>query len=251
MGILANGVSLSDMGNVSFDNITYNIFMNKHVAVRVTVATACCLSMIGAIFVILSYVCFKDLRSQARQILVNLSLMDFGVGLANFTGIAINFDRLYMNMSTGIPLYPSFAVRALCQGQAFIAFFSTYGSVFWTISLAVYMYLLVFQDTKRTNFFGRVFLVICYVLNYSMAVGLCLWFLFTNRFGNSPYGSTGWCGVVIERGNDRYLNYIGIVIGYDVWIYLTMILCTAIYVSIFIHLNIKVFSLLQIFDCQH
>ena len=236
MGIVATDHGLHDITVAA--NLTNNVYLNKHVGIRAAVGTACCLSMVGSIFVVLSYMCFRDLRSQARQILVNLSLMDFGVGLANFSGIVIDFDKLYMNTTTGSPLYPPPAIQGLCVGQAFVAFFSTYGSVFWTISLAVYMYLLIFQNLNKTNvLFGRLFLGLCYLLNYGMAIGLCLWFLYMERFGHSFYGSTGWCGVVVVN-ND--FDYIAIIVGYDLWIYLTVILCSTIYLSIFIHLNIKV-----------
>ena len=220
-------------------NATKSLYMDKHAGLRPVVGTVCCLSMIGSIFVVLSYLCFKDLRSQARQILLNLSLMDFGVGLANFSGIVINFDKLYTNTTTGKPLQPSPAIRGLCTGQAFVAFFCTYGSVFWTISLAVYMYLLIFQN-KNNVIFGRLFLGLCYILNYGMALGLCLWFWYMERFGHSIYGSTGWCSVIVVNHNKYIIDYIAIIVGYDLWIYLTVILCSTIYVSIFIHLNIKV-----------
>lgn len=229
----------SAIDNISVTNVTINVYVNKHVAVRAVVGATCCLSMVGALFVAFSYLCFRDLRSQARQILLNLSLMDFFVGLANLTGILINFDQFYFD-SAGCPQTPSLSIERLCKAQAFIAFFSTYGSVFWTISLAVYMYLLIFQDLQRTNAkVGYCFLVFCYLLNYGLACGLCLWFLKMDRFGLALYGSSGWCSITVIEPSYK-IDYIAVVIGYDLWVYLAIILCTSIYVSIFIQLNVRV-----------
>lgn len=240
MSLLHGIIHDEPIGNVTVTNVTLSIYVNKHAAIRATVGATCFLSMIGALFVAFSYLCYRDLRSQARQILFNLSLMDFGVGLANLSGIAIYFDRYYIDLHTGIRLVPPIFIVYLCKAQAFIAFFSTYASIFWTITLAVYMYFLIYQDLQqKKKGVGCCFLSFCYVLNYGLAGGLSLWFLLTKRLGHSIYGSTGWCTIIVMEPNHKF-DYITVIIGYDLWIYLAIILCTTIYVSIFIYLNFKV-----------
>lgn len=208
----------------------------KHLLVRGIVMVVCSLSMIGAIFVILSYACFKSLRTQARQILVNLSLMDLGIGAANFTGAAVNFDQYYKDMSNGTALTGTHAMDALCKTQAFVAHFTTYSSVVWTTSLAVYMYSLVFLNIRGT----RLYLPACYALCYGLGVGLTVWLVLTSRLGHSPYNSSGWCSLIIVSPGSKKVDMMAAVFGYDLWIYLTFFVCAVIYPTLILQMNIKV-----------
>ena len=58
---------------------------HKQISVRVAVWITCSLSMLGALLIIFSYVCFKTMRSRAREILVHISVMDFLVAASNLT----------------------------------------------------------------------------------------------------------------------------------------------------------------------
>lgn len=209
----------------------------KHILVRSIVMVVCSLSMTGAVFVILSYVCFKSLRSQARQILVNLSFMDFGIGAANFTGAIVNFDQYYNDTATGgTILIGSNLMDMSCKAQAFVAMFTTYASFFWTVSLAIYMYCLIFQNWQRKQFY----LSPCYVLCYGLATGLTLWLLFTGRLGNSPYNSSGWCSIIIVWPGDKKIDFMAATFGYDLWIYLTFLVCLIIYSILVLRMNVEV-----------
>ncbi|XP_011405005.1 PREDICTED: probable G-protein coupled receptor 157 [Amphimedon queenslandica] len=231
-------VNGSDVGPASFPS-------EKHLLVRTTVMIVCSLSMIGAIFVILSYVCFKSLRSQARQILVNLSLMDFGIGAANFFGAIINFDQYYKDMNNGTVLTGTHAMDSLCKTQAFIALLTTYCSVFWTTSLAVYMYSLVFLNLKSTKKM-RLCLPACYVLCYGLGIGLSIWLILTNRLGHSPYNSSGWCSIIIISPGNKNVDFMAAVFGYDLWIYLTFFICAVVYPILILQMNIEFKGAIQL-----
>ena len=129
-----------------------NAFQHKEPVVRAVVGAVCVLSMVGSLTVILSYWCIKEMRSEARQILINLSLMDFCVGLSNLVGIVVNFDGYYYVDSSTSKLRPNTKiVDVMCKAQAFVALCSTLSSVFWTIALALYMYLLVIANWKKMS----------------------------------------------------------------------------------------------------
>ena len=209
-----------------------NAFQHKEWMVRAIVGAVCVLSMLGSLFVIFSYCCIKTLRSEARQILINLSLMDFGVGLANFVGIVAYFDGYYRDIdhsTSKLRQNTSEIVDILCKAQAFVAAFSTLASVFWTIALALYMYLLVIANWKQTS---KYFYHFAY-LSYVASVLMCIWYITTDRLGHAPYSASGWCSLINRRG-----DYIGVVIGYDIWIYLGMVVCTTVYLAIIAYLTI-------------
>lgn len=217
--------------------------MEKHVLIRAIVMVVCSLAMLGAIFVIISYACFKSLRSQARQILVNLSLMDFGIALANFTGAAVNFDKYYVDNTTGSYLVGSYTVDTLCKTQAFFALLTTFASVFWTISLAIYMYLLIFQNKQQKMTY---FLPLCYITCYGIPIGLSFWLLFTGRLGHAPYNSSGWCGIALINPKDESIDMMGAIFGYDLWIYLAFFMCFTVYSALFLRINVEFRDAIQL-----
>ncbi len=90
--------------------------LHKHKEVRVVVGITCTLSIIGSLLIILSYLCFRDLRSRARLILVHISIMDCGVGLSNLIGAWVYFDRFYTD-NTDCPPWKS-------QGKVLPRFFN-------------------------------------------------------------------------------------------------------------------------------
>ena len=117
---------------------------------RLIIGLTCALSVLGALFIVLSYGCLPSLRSNARWILLHLSLMDFGVGLVNLLGNMVYFDRFYFSVASSgcydYHLPARRAVQNLCITQAFFAMYFTYASVLWTISLAVYLYFLIVRN---------------------------------------------------------------------------------------------------------
>lgn len=120
-------------------------FLYKHEVLRSVVSSVCALSMIGALLIILSYLCVRSIRTTTRQILVHLSVADFGVACANFVGATVYFDQFIRdckssNSSISIPCG---VVENLCTAQAFFAAYCTLASVMWTLSLAVYIHCLV------------------------------------------------------------------------------------------------------------
>lgn len=243
MGVAGVSEATRTMAYVS----SYNFPMEKHVLIRVIVMVVCCLAMLGSLFVILSYACFRSLRSQARHLLVNLSLMDFGVGLANLTGAAVNFDQYYNdNSASGTVLLGSKLIDGSCKVQAVVALFTTFSSVLWTISLAVYMYFLVFQNWRKT----RLYLPLCYLLCYGIPLGLTMWLLLTDRLGHAPYNSSGWCGIKIINPSDKWIDFIAAIFGYDLWIYLAFFVCFTVYFALALRMNVEVSVVFILLCCE-
>lgn len=175
-------------------------FFHKHVAIRVVVGVTCSLSMLGALLIILSYICIKDIRTKARQVLVHLSIADFGVACANFIGVCVYFDQYirhcpfeskagnesFLNtnpktdtITNGVNTLTSCEVLLqLCKAQAFVAAYSTLASVLWTLCLAVYIYCLVFHTNKKVHL--RV-IYAAYVFCWGMPLFISLWLVITGE----------------------------------------------------------------------
>ena len=56
-------------------------------AIRVGVGTFSFLSVVGASLIIFTFLAFRDLRTLARQLLVNLSVADLIVGVSHLVGL--------------------------------------------------------------------------------------------------------------------------------------------------------------------
>ena len=211
---------------------------HKQISVRVAVWITCSLSMLGALLIIFSYVCFKTMRSRAREILVHISVMDFLVAASNLTGAAVDFDRFY-NCTKGTDSCSSHpaSVDYWCKTQAFFAIYCTLGSVLWTVSLSVYLYFLItHHGTKKAKYS----LYFSYFFCYLLPLLLTLWLLLTGKLGYSPYQSAGWCTAIFTdpRTMQRYIYTA--VISYDLWIYLTFIIVPILFISVHFYIRSEV-----------
>lgn len=224
-----------------------SVFYHKHSSIRVVVGITCFLSMIGASLLVLSFVCIRSFRSEGRFILLNLALMDFGIGLGNLVGAIVNFDQYYYDPVTNSTIQPRNAVDIGCKVQAFVSHYCTSSSVLWTINLAIYLYLLIDQDFKNQltdhdlghRIMSRCYLPLSSITCYALPLLLTLWLLLTGRLGHAPIDAAAWCSIIINKVSTKY-DYIAATIGYDLWIYLAMVVCLVIYPALFLKLNFLV-----------
>ena len=149
-------------------------FDDKHTPIRVVVGLVSSLSMIGALLIILSYLCIPSIRTKAREILVHLSIADFGVACANFIGVVKHFGQSLDDCTTASCHHN----QHLCIAQAFFAGFSTIASILWTLSLSVYIYFLVVQGHSKIH--AKV-VYFCYVFCWGMALLVSLWLVLTGE----------------------------------------------------------------------
>ena len=216
----------------------------KDVSLRAVSACSSTLSILGSALIILSYLCFRSLRTRARLILVHLALTDMGVGLANLVGIISNFDHYYQHTHSSDEekeFEPNISIQILCETQASIAEYCTLSSVLWTSCLAVYMYLLIVNRSQKQM---KLFMCFSYVFCYGMPLLVTLWMVFTQRLGYSPYNSSGWCSPIFvkpyyEKPMTR-IDVISDVIGYDLWIILAIVLTLVLYITVFTYVRQKV-----------
>jgi G protein-coupled receptor 157 len=196
--------------------------------------------MLGALLIIISYISSKKLRSQIRFLLLNLSIMDFGVALANFIGLTVNFDGYYIKAaeSTGIITPPSPAVEYSCIVEAAFACFCNISSVLWTISVAVYLYFRMVTHYKRSETFFKYLVGVLFLMNYGIPTLMTVWLGATKRLGFAPWDSAGWCSVITIVPPDRnsnqakYIDRIAAIFGNDLWIMLTIFVIVPLYLSI-------------------
>ena len=208
--------------------------------IRVIAAITCALSILGAVLIILSYVFFKELRNKAREVIVHISAMDLLTVAANLFGIIINFDSHLYHYDKD-PLPPHYETyNALCKAQATIAVFGNLSSILWTIAIAVYFYICIMTDNKKT---AKRSLYFFYLICYGIPLVIVVWFLPTGKLGYAPVGGSGWCSFVINSNSSQYLDSSDIVtlfFGNSLWMYVAFIIIPVICISLIVYLRLKV-----------
>ena len=235
---------------VDYSDSDGTTFVDKSAYLRAVVGLTSALSIVGSLLIILSYVCFKDLRNKAREILVHISIMDFGVAASNLAGVGINFNAYYRedcNLTAAHHHHHhhsdaddlcdvSSVINNLCLVQGGFATGFTIGSIFWTISLSMYLYLLISQ---RGNHRARIFVKFAYFFCYLMPIALVVWMGATHRIGYSPYESSGWCGTIFILSGHRK-DIFAATLAYNLWIFLTFVLVPVLSISAHMHIREEV-----------
>ena len=189
-------------------------------SMRIVTGVTCVLSILGSLSIVLSYFLIPSIRTRVREILVHLSLMDFTYALANLIGISVNFDQYHGKNNT--------AMDVLCKIQGSFAMYGTESSVYWTVCLAVYIYLALMFEGRR---FARSSMYGFYVICYGIPLLETVWFAVTGKLGYSKLGGSGWCSLILYGEDGRRLPFNSI-FGNDLSIYVTFILILVMFVSL-------------------
>ena len=209
---------------------------------------ACCmssLSIFGALLIMLSYICFKNIRTKAREVLFHLSVADFGVGSTNLIGAIVDYDDIIdkcRNHSS--VLFSCHTYVSLCKTQAFFAQFFTLSSILWTLLLALYVYTLVLDSSRKLSFsivrFG-------YLVCWGMPIFLSIWFVLTKKLGKTKIGGAGWCSLKAEN-REGNVNHFAVFFGNDIWVMSTFFLILVLYTTLHCHLRDRV-SICYCYNC--
>lgn len=238
-------LALSMMAGVNCTGEHQQPSHTKDPATLVLVGITCCLSVLGTLLIISSYLFFKALRTPARLILVHLSFMDLGIALAHLTGVIMaDFNDKYYNRINNISgelnsNTSSFSmVDFACKTQATLTAFFALSSFFWTGFLAVYMYFRIVHISTNTVV-QRMF-YFSYLFCYGFPFGLSAWLLATGRLGYTWF-SGGWCSLIVAEKDNPCTNSVFVtVFGYDIWVYTTFILASVLYISVHVHIRLEV-----------
>lgn len=215
--------------------------------IKVISAVTCVLSVIGSIFIVLSYLCYKELRNKAREVIVHISLMDLMSSMANLIGIAVNFDAfLYVNPAAAPPTdHENYnTINNLCIAQAGFAMYGTLASILWTMAISVYFYISIMMEPSR-KLIKKVVLGF-YVVCYGVPLVMLIWFAATGKIGYSPVAGSGWCSLIVEsvdntvKGGKIVKDNFNLIFGSSLWIYMSFILIPLITISLLIYLKFKV-----------
>lgn len=199
-------------------------------SLRVCVGTMCSLSILGSLLIIGTFVAYKDVRTIPRQLLVNLSVADLVTALSNLVGIAVDFGVHVTHGDSN-----SKSLENFCKAQAFFSQLGTNASIYWTIAVAAYMFMVVVAN--KGDLANRL-LPVYYVLCWGLSVVVMAWFIAAGYLGWQRDTTPGWCDI-LSTVNGRTTG-LPITLGYTLNAYLAFIILPVLYIWIRCHVKILV-----------
>ena len=163
---------------------------------RIGVGICSTLSIVGAFTIILSYSAFPELRTIARQFLLNLSIADLVLSLAFIFGLIQNASKLCLSKNDLLyiilnaetfddPYDTSSTTNAsspywLCEVQAFFIIFCSDASILWTISVGIYFFVTIALQRPRH---AKRLLPVFYLVSWGVPLSIVMWLLLTHSLG--------------------------------------------------------------------
>lgn len=120
-----------------------------YISEQIVILISCALSFLGSLLIIFTYIIWPDLRTTPRTLLVYLSVADLLSAGSYAYGVWSVFE--------------SNSVDCVVQGA--ISTFANTSSFFWTVAIAIYLYILIVKSNQRqADSFVLCFHVIRWVL---------------------------------------------------------------------------------------
>lgn len=180
------GVSVSNIGSVTFSFVqrTQREKMeDRNMANEILTTITSVLSLFGTVFIVISFFMWKDIRTTSRRILVYISIADFFTCVATIAAVT-NF---WLSGSEN---------PQVCLVQSVIGTLSVLCSFFWTVSMAVYLYISVCMKKSRL---AERLMYVFHVCSWGIPLLIVTLAASLHKLGdNGSKVSAGWCWVNIN-----------------------------------------------------
>ncbi|XP_026223249.1 G-protein coupled receptor 157 [Anabas testudineus] len=183
---------------------------------QVVVLFSCALSFLGSSLIILTYIIWADLRTTPRKLLVYLSVSDWLSAVSYAFGVWKVFHSDSLD----------------CVIQGAISTFANTSSFFWTVAIAVYLYIFIVRSSQRV---ADSLVLVFHLVSWGVPLVITVTAVSLNKIGyDASEVSVGWCWVSI-RAPDRYL---WMLLTGKIWEFLAYITLPVLYILIKRHIHI-------------
>ncbi|XP_030589170.1 G-protein coupled receptor 157 [Archocentrus centrarchus] len=183
---------------------------------QVVVLFSCALSFLGSSLVILTYIIWSDLRTTPRKLLVYLSVSDWLSAVSYAVGVWSVFR----------------SDSAECVAQGAISSFANTSSFFWTVAIAVYLYVFIVRSSQRL---ADSLVLVFHLVSWGVPLAITVAAVSLNKIGyDASEVSVGWCWVRINAG-DRVL---WMLLTGKIWEFLAYLTLPVLYILIKRHIHI-------------
>ncbi|XP_034875760.1 G-protein coupled receptor 157 isoform X12 [Mirounga angustirostris] len=183
---------------------------------RAVVLLSCALSALGSGLLVATHALWPDLRSPARRLLLFLSLADLLSAASYFYGVLQDFAG------------PSWD----CVLQGALSTFANTSSFFWTVAIALYLYLSIVRAARQPRT-GRL-LWAFHVVSWGVPLAITVAAVALKKIGyDASDVSVGWCWIDLQA-EDRVL---WMLLTGKLWEMLAYVTLPALYCLIRKHIN--------------
>ncbi|XP_042346952.1 G-protein coupled receptor 157 [Plectropomus leopardus] len=183
---------------------------------QVIVLCSCALSFLGSSLIILTFVIWSDLRTTPRRLLVYLSVSDW----LSAVSYAFGVWRVFHTDSLE------------CVAQGAISTFANTSSFFWTVAIAVYLYVFIVRSSQRV---ADSLVVFFHLISWGVPLAITVAAVCLNKIGyDASEVSVGWCWVSIHAP-DRVL---WMLLTGKIWEFLAYLTLPVLYILIKRHIHV-------------
>ncbi|KAK9515968.1 hypothetical protein VZT92_026564 [Zoarces viviparus] len=183
---------------------------------QVVVLCSCALSFVGSSLIILTYIMWADLRTTPRRLLVYLSVSDW----LSAVSYAFGVWRVFHTDSVD------------CVAQGAISTFANTSSFFWTVAIAVYLYVVIVRASQRA---ADSLVWFFHIVSWGVPLAITVAAVCLNKIGyDASEVSVGWCWVSIHAP-DRVL---WMLLTGKIWEFLAYLTLPVLYILIKRHIYI-------------
>ncbi|NXG20335.1 GP157 protein, partial [Grallaria varia] len=181
---------------------------------RAVVLLSCLLSCVGSALLLCSHALWPELRTRPRQLLLYLSLADLLSALSYFYGVLRDFGG------------PSWD----CVLQGALSTFANTSSFFWTMAIALYLYITIVRGSPT----GTALLCCFHAVSWGVPLGITAAAVALKKIGyDASNVSVGWCWVNLDA-EDRVL---WMLLTGKIWEILAYVTLPVLYILIKKHIN--------------
>ncbi|XP_074162452.1 G-protein coupled receptor 157 [Sminthopsis crassicaudata] len=184
---------------------------------KIVVLLSCVLSFLGSSLLIGTHALWPDLRSRARQLLLFLSLADLLSAASYFYGVLQDFQDTTWD----------------CVVQGALSTFANTSSFFWTVAIAIYLYLTIVRSGQGP-WAGTRLLYCFHIISWGIPLAITAAAVALKKIGyDASDVSVGWCWINIEV-EDRLL---WMLLAGKVWELLAYLVLPILYILIRKHIS--------------
>nr|XP_046251998.1 G-protein coupled receptor 157 isoform X1 [Scatophagus argus] len=183
---------------------------------QVVVLFSCALSFLGSSLIILTYILWSDLRTTPRRLLVYLSVSDWLSAVSYAFGV-----------------WRAFRTDSIdCVVQGAISTFANTSSFFWTVAIAVYLYVFIVRSNQRV---ADSLVLFFHLVSWGVPLAITVVAVSLNKIGyDASEVSVGWCWVKIDA-SDRVL---WMLLTGKIWEFMAYLTLPVLYILIKRHIHV-------------
>ncbi|XP_053308028.1 G-protein coupled receptor 157 [Spea bombifrons] len=185
------------------------------VSEQAIVLLSCALSFLGSALIIFTHIRWPELRSRPRQLLLYLSVADLLSAASYFYGVLRDFS----------------GPRWDCVAQGAVSTFSNTSSFFWTVSVAIYLYITIVQSQQAL---ADHMIYWFHLISWGVPLVITVAAVSLQKIGyDASYVSVGWCWINIDA-EDRLL---WMLLAGKLWEILAYLILPVLYILIKKHIG--------------